>query len=236
MQIRLFVDCGFRFAREYSAMFQPGFRMSVSRGLILGLSLAVLAMCGAAAAKDWWDYPDIIETLEIKGDPRELVVTKSARLQETFVPANLVRLVPEVIRTDKPVEVCRDILGPLRELRLAAEKDGIDLVVLSGYRSFERQKIVHQYWLDREKGDQAAADRYSARAGHSEHQLGTVVDFSTNEIDDAIGPQFDTTRAAQWLRKHAGKYGFRLSYPKCKEAETGYQWESWHWRWWPEKE
>ena len=201
----------------------------------LSLSLGLFTLVAVAATSDWWDYPEKIGVIEMKGDARELAVTKSARLPDDFVPDDLVLIEPEVMRTNKPVEVRRELLEPLKKLRIAAENDGIDLVVLSGYRSFERQKEVHQYWVDREGGDQAAADRYSARAGHSEHQLGTALDFSTSEINDAIGTKFETTKAARWLRDHAGKFGFRLSYPKGKETETGYQWESWHWRWWPEK-
>lgn len=206
--------------------------MAVSKHLTLGLSLFAVAL---ATGKDWWDYPQDIRVLELDGDERELLVTKSARLPDQFVPDGLVQIEPEIIRTNKPITVRRELLEPLRKLRLAAEKDGIDLVVLSGYRSFERQKKVHQYWVESEKGDQAAADRYSARAGHSEHQLGTVIDFSTQEINDAIGTKFHATQAARWLRKHAADHGFRLSYPKGMETKTGYQWESWHWRWWPEK-
>ena len=63
-----------------------------------------------------------------------------------------------------------------------------------------------------------------ASPGHSQHQLGTAIDFNTVNTKDENIP------ALQWLKKHAGKYGFSLSFPKGKEAETGYPYEAWHYR------
>ena len=195
----------------------------------LTLSLLTVAVLSA----EWWSYPEKIKVTEVGKDELTFAVTKSNRLPDNYVPKNLIRITPEIFRTKKETTVRQELIKPLTQLRLAAEKDGIDLVVLSGYRSFERQKQVHEYWVGYEKGNRSAAEKYSARPGHSEHQLGTVIDFSTKEINDAIGPKFHQTNAAFWLRKNAGKFGFRLSYPKGAEQKTGYQWESWHWRWWP---
>jgi len=202
---------------------------NIPRTFTLTLSLLTVA----ALSAEWWSYPEKIEI--VSPDKKELTVsvTKSKRLPDNYVPKNLVQITSEVFRTKKKTQVRAELLTPLKQLRLAAEKDGIDLVILSGYRSFERQKQVHEYWVGYEKGNRSAAEKYSARPGHSEHQLGTVVDFSSKEINDAIGPRFHQTKAATWLRKNAGKFGFRLSYPKGAEQKTGYQWESWHWRWWP---
>lgn len=198
--------------------------------------LALSLLTAAVFAADWWSYPPEIRIADIKDNELTIEISKSRRLPDDFVPPNLVRIIPEMFRTKKAVTVRQELINPLSKLRQAAEKEGVDLVILSGYRSFARQKEVHEYWVKYEKGNRPAAEKYSARAGHSEHQLGTVVDFSTREINDAIGPRFHTTKAAGWLRKNAGKFGFRLSYPKGAEEKTGYQWESWHWRWWPGNE
>ena len=71
----------------------------------------------------------------------------------------------------------------------------------------------------------------SARAGHSEHQLGTTVDFRGyggsapwNYTD------WGTTKAGAWLKGNAWKYGFVMSYPKGKTSVTCYQYEPWHYR------
>jgi len=71
---------------------------------------------------------------------------------------------------------------------------------------------------------QQAADRESARPGHSQHQLGLVVDFYP--IDDS----FSASPASAWLQKNAALFGWSLSFPEGYEDLTGYRWESWHYR------
>ena len=75
----------------------------------------------------------------------------------------------------------------------------------------------------RESGEKEA-ERFSARAGTSQHQLGTVVDFGS------ISDEFAQTRAGKWMLQNAAKYGWSLSFPKGYESVTGYVWESWHYR------
>ena len=70
----------------------------------------------------------------------------------------------------------------------------------------------------------AKADTYSARPGHSEHQTGLAMDL--NIINDT----FHNTKEAKWLASNCYKYGFILRYPKGKTNETGYKYESWHFR------
>jgi D-alanyl-D-alanine carboxypeptidase len=98
----------------------------------------------------------------------------------------------------------------------------VTLVFSSAYRSYEYQAEVYARHV-REMG-QAAADRASARPGHSQHQLGTVVDFGS--IDNS----FAESMAGLWMAANAGRFGFSLSYPKGAEGQTGYDWESWHYR------
>lgn len=197
-----------------------------------GIALA----CIGAAAGEWWRYPprDKIQLSDTEGDPLTLTVDKKHRLPSDYVPENLVVLEAGTIRTIREVRVVRDLVEPLRQLAAAARRDGVDLAVLSGYRSYGRQAAVYASWVERQGGDQDATDRFSARPGHSEHQLGTVIDFTTSEIEDGIGPAFHRSQAAGWLKTNAPPFGFRLSYPEGREAETGYQHEGWHWRYWGE--
>jgi D-alanyl-D-alanine carboxypeptidase len=110
----------------------------------------------------------------------------------------------------------------LEEMATAARADGVSLTAGSAYRSFEYQVEVYERNV-REMG-QAAADRESAPPGHSQHQLGLVVDFSP--IDDS----FAGTAAGRWLPGNAGRFGWSLSFPDGYEAATGYRGESWHYR------
>lgn len=110
----------------------------------------------------------------------------------------------------------------LETMAYGAKKDGVTLVVSSCYRSYDYQQQVYERNV--KQMGQAAADRESARPGHSQHQLGLAVDFGS--IDDS----FAATAQGRWLGKNAWRYGWSLSYPQGYEAITGYRWESWHYR------
>ncbi len=93
----------------------------------------------------------------------------------------------------------------------------------SGFRSYGTQAQLYQSYVNKE--GQAAADRYSARPGYSEHQTGLAFDVigtDGNLVEDA--------GAAQWLLDHAADYGFVVRYLKGKESVTGYMHEEWHLR------
>ena len=93
----------------------------------------------------------------------------------------------------------------------------------SGFRSYGTQAQLYQSYVNRE--GQAAADRYSARPGYSEHQTGLAFDvIGTN------GHLVEDESAAQWLLDHAADYGFVVRYLKGKESVTGYMHEEWHLR------
>ncbi|MBY5020459.1 M15 family metallopeptidase [Streptococcus suis] len=91
----------------------------------------------------------------------------------------------------------------------------------SGYRSYETQTDLYQSYVNRD--GQANADRYSARAGYSEHQTGLAFDVMDNS-----GSLLTEPAACQWLAEHAHQYGFVVRYLPEKEAVTGYMAESWH--------
>ena len=99
---------------------------------------------------------------------------------------------------------------------------GLNLWLSSGYRSYYDQKYIYNNYVARD--GQAAADTYSARPGHSEHQTGLAFDLNT--ISDA----FANTAEGKWVAENCHKYGLILRYPKGKDSITGYKYESWHLR------
>jgi hypothetical protein len=107
-------------------------------------------------------------------------------------------------------------------MQTAATAAGAGLAIGSTYRSYATQQTLYAQYVIRDGKD--AADRYSARAGYSEHQSGLVIDFSP--IDEA----FRNSKQYVWLVQNAHKYGFVLRYPDGKEDVTGYMYEPWHWR------
>lgn len=178
----------------------------------------------------WWTYPNVIKLTSRNGNDLLVLVNKEFRLSENYTPNDLISAANSGIRRGSGHLIRNIIVNDLRELVNAAKNDGIDLSIRSGYRSYPQQATTYNYWLKVNGNNPDEADKVSARAGHSQHQLGTVVDFSSAEIQDGIGGQFANTKAARWLAENAWKYGFVISFPKGYESTTGYIYESWHYR------
>ena len=105
----------------------------------------------------------------------------------------------------------------------AAADDGVTLYVISGYRSYEYQAGLYERYVARSGAE--AADTFSARPGHSEHQTGYA--FDLNSLDTS----FADTKEGKWLAAHCAEYGFIIRYPADKVDITGYIYEPWHVRW-----
>lgn len=108
----------------------------------------------------------------------------------------------------------------LAEMIKEAKKDGIILTQISGFRSYSTQQTLYNNYVTRD--GKAAADRYSARPGHSEHQTGLA--FDLNSLEQSFGE----TKEGKWLAENCWKYGFIIRYPHDKEEVTGYMYEPWH--------
>ena len=105
-------------------------------------------------------------------------------------------------------------------MQAAAEEEGLDLYIASGFRSYELQASLYQRYCNED--GQAAADTYSARPGHSEHQSGLAIDLNS------ISSSFAYTAEGQLVAEHCWEYGFILRYPADKVSVTGYMYEPWH--------
>ncbi len=106
------------------------------------------------------------------------------------------------------------------EMQSAALEEGLYLFVKSGFRSFADQRYIYNGYVSRD--GQELADRYSARAGHSEHQSGMAIDVNS------VKQSFANTPEGIWLRENCHLYGFIIRYPEGKESLTGYMYEPWH--------
>lgn len=118
--------------------------------------------------------------------------------------------------------ITSETLNAFKRMQADAQVLGLNLYISSGYRSYDYQNTIYNNYVSRD--GKAAADRYSARAGHSEHQTGLAFDLNT--IDDS----FANTPEGKWIQDNCYRYGLILRYPKGKEDKTGYQYESWHLR------
>jgi zinc D-Ala-D-Ala carboxypeptidase len=161
-------------------------------------------------------------------DPRVLV-DRSHTLPPDYAPEDLVPLWDYGVPTLGGAEMLlrREAAGHLRRLVRDAAADGEELVVASAYRSYAHQQASYTR-LTSIYGTQAG--EMSATPGHSQHQLGTAVDFTNAAAGYELWQPFGETTAYWWLTRHAREYGYVLAYPSGKEAETGYQWEPWHYR------
>ena len=113
------------------------------------------------------------------------------------------------------------------EMFAAAKAVGFNMKAQSGFRSYDTQRKLYNNYVNRD--GKAKADTYSARPGHSEHQTGLAFDVCATGYA-CINSNFNGTAPANWLANNAHLYGFILRYPQGKTNETGYLYESWHFR------
>ena len=122
----------------------------------------------------------------------------------------------------KLVKVAKEAFEELSEDAL---KEDMNIIAMSSYRSYEYQVNLYNNYV--KKDGKEAADTYSARPGFSEHQTGLAIDVYNKKEPYT---NFEQTNEFKWMQDNAYKYGFILRFPKEKENETGYQYESWHYR------
>jgi D-alanyl-D-alanine carboxypeptidase len=156
--------------------------------------------------------------------PRTLLDTTFA-LPDSYMPPDLVQVAEAGFESQ---EMVRSLVIPdLKALRRASEAAGNPVDVLVAYRSFARQQALFRQHV-RELGHKEALAK-TARPGHSEHQLGTTVDFRTKGQLD-VDESWESEPAGAWMAANAWKFGFLMSYPRDREDVTCYSYEPWHYR------
>jgi zinc D-Ala-D-Ala carboxypeptidase len=172
-------------------------------------------------------YDDILTTHRTYEDWGRSLLDPISMLPSTYAPGDLLDTGSLGLNGGHRV---RALVGDdLRQLAAAARAAGAPIAVQSAYRSYDAQVATFNYWVS--KVGYAAALTRSARPGHSEHQLGTAVDFRSA----GGGPAWDlhdwaATPAGAWMRDNAWRYGFVMSYPRNATAVTCYDYEPWHYR------
>ena len=152
------------------------------------------------------------------------LVNKFNYLKENYVPDDLVTI--EGIYARDKAELKKEAFDNFVKMADAMKKLGMTIKITTGYRSYNFQSILYNNYV---KADGILnADRYSARPGYSEHQLGYSADITN--ANNVSFDNFEDTDEYKWLKDNAHKYGFLLRYPKDKEYLTGYIFESWHYR------
>lgn len=170
--------------------------------------------------------PEEDEVLTIAdGDYLLALVNKQTSLGK-YHPGDLVPVEDELKLYDRAYQLREEAYQHLREMWEDARADGAEFYINSAFRSYETQEGLFNNYAA-EHGEEEA-NKFSARPGQSEHQLGTTVDISIPNY--VLSQEFAETEPGQWLEENAYKYGFVMSYPEGAEEITGYIYEPWHYR------
>ncbi|MCI8442311.1 MAG: M15 family metallopeptidase [Provencibacterium sp.] len=173
------------------------------------------------------------EALLVDKSAWELVLVNSGHVLSEEYPVDL--------ESVEGYQFDRRAAGALREMLEAARADGVELVIISTYRSFEKsewnfnekvQALLEEGYSQQEA--EAEAGRWIARPGMSEHNTGLALDVVSSDYFDVYGRSLETAfegyRGFQWLYEHCADYGFILRYPANAEDVTGIHYEPWHYR------
>lgn len=207
--------------RTLSPALRPrrNWRMAIGGGVVVVLSAAGLALL----------FPQPLRRLLAPPPVQGLNARLSldGRLLGHFpypeaAPASLLEIAPGVV-------LQRDAATALQQLQAAAAADGIDIRVLSAFRSIALQKRL--FFDVKSERNQSAIERarVSAPPGFSEHSTGYAVDLGDGRDPSAnLSASFERTAAFAWLEANANRFHFHLSFPEGNRQGVSY--EPWHWR------
>ena len=171
------------------------------------------------------EQPDKMIEVDAGGYPIAVATVVEPTYIDGILIANKKYPLPEDFNPGENAEA----RAAFEQMATDAKALGFDLVAFSGFRSYEYQTTLYNNYVNRDGKE--AADRYSARPGHSEHQTGLAFDIGEKSREDLwLTAEFGETPAGKWLADNAYKYGFILRYPEGKEDVTGFMYEAWHFR------
>ena len=147
-----------------------------------------------------------------------------------YAPADLVTPdVPLKYAADSDESKLREAAAhELEQMFAAAEDDGMPLIFVSGYRSYNYQSALFERYAG-EMGE-AEAELVSARPGHSEHQTGWAADVGAASRECEIQECFADMPEGQWVADNAHRFGFIIRYLENHTDTTGFSYEPWHLR------
>ena len=171
----------------------------------------IISIVNVGADSEW--YTNTEETN--LDDGIKMLVNKFHYLNEDYLPDDIVPISNWYAYEGHSTK--KEVYDHYVSMWNDANEQGLVLLVNSSYRTFEEQQ--EQYDMSN--------DDYASRPGYSEHQTGLALDIVSDGVQ---GNEFENTDEFKWLQENAHKYGFILRYPKDKEYITGYNYESWHYR------
>ncbi len=193
----------------------------VRRVILRLLVIVILGMCTTTYLINKFHMKP--EGYFLINDFNRVVVNKSYVLTSDYKPKDLVLVnidfLPEA--TEEERYMTKESAEAVKKMAHAAAEDKVYLYGLSGYRSYGTQKSLYEYNVETQ--GKSYADKYVAKPGASEHQLGEAMDLATSS-----GWIYEGCPEANWLANNAYKYGFIVRYERGKEEITGYNYDPWH--------
>lgn len=159
-----------------------------------------------------------------------VVANKQHALSPTsYAPTDLVTpSVPLRVPGNPTMQLRSETAAAVERMFAAAQADGIQLMVSSGYRSYDYQVSLYDGYVS--SVGRAQADIQSARPGYSEHQTGLAFDAEPTSRTCELEQCFADTPEGKWTSAHAYSFGFILRYTPGDVSVTGYESEPWHFR------
>ena len=183
----------------------------------------VIAKVNTHANHKWYE-------LELETDSslkEEMNVNKFYALSSEYIPENMKNIsLSYAYGKEGENKLIDYAYEAFLELWDKANEAGYYLMVTSSYRDYQSQKEIYDYRKSTQ--GERKADQTAARPGHSEHQTGLVIDMTSKNAP--TDEEFSESDAYKWLKENAHLYGFIERYPEGKTEITGYNPESWHWR------
>lgn len=185
----------------------------------------VIAVVNVNANKGWYGVTYNSDTSK----EYLILVNKFYKLDENFERNDIEKISPTVAYAGQQAStiVIEQFLKMRQDVKT---KLNVNLMVNSSYRPYKDQEEIYNSFKLR---GQTYADSYAARPGFSEHQTGLALDITSLEHKNQ--KEFTLSDEYKWLKENCHKYGFILRYPENKEHITGYNTESWHFRYVGEK-
>lgn len=164
----------------------------------------------------------------LEPDALDVLVKNGFYLPASYEPDDLCKISIPVSSEDETYLLRKEAADALQQMYEDAKKEGLEIAVVSAYRSYEDQKEIYDYYFS--KYDELTASRLVSIPGCSEHQLGLSVDLTSKDIIGDEDSFFVDTPEYRWVIKHAHEYGFILRYLDDKTSITGTTNEPWHFR------
>jgi D-alanyl-D-alanine carboxypeptidase len=173
-------------------------------------------------------YDDVMTEYKAVSEWHMTLLDPIFMVPSNYVPSKLVSVSNAHIPGSGLVR--RVVIDDLAAMAAAARDAGAGLRVVSAYRSFSNQRALYRREV-RNFGEVRGRESV-ARPGHSEHQLGTTIDFGSAGENAKAWAYSDwaKTKPGAWIKANGWKYGFLLSYPKGKKGAVCYRYEPWHFR------